>query len=224
LVNLATLISFWKRKETPAAPAPQPLISIPGLGLETLRSTSQEAANRAREELKILRLERQILGSALTTIYESQTKGLINQTERDQLLEKYKVDLKRLEKSIDEKQRVVDLYELESTREELVKNFKAKIAEIDAQVKGLKSGSPAPSKTAAQPKETKSDQGSEEKKGKPSEEGEAKERSGQKQPAKEKKAAEEEEQQISNAEKRVEQIREEILKAMDRLEQIEAEG
>ena len=222
MVNLATLLAFWKRKEPPAAPPPQSLIVIPGLGLETPRSTSQEAANLAKEELRILRLERQILGSALTTIYESQTKGLISQPERDQLLEKYKVDLKRLEKSIDEKQRVVDIFELECAREELVRNFKAKLAEIDTQVSNLRSGVPPVQKSSAQ-REKKPSQTEEEKKSKPEEE-EKKDRAGQKQAAKEKKPADEEEQQISSSEKRIEQIREEILKAMDRLEQIEAEG
>ena len=190
--------------------------------METPRSTSQDAANRAREALKLLKLERQILGSAVTTIYESQTKGLISQAERDQLLEKYKVDLKRLEKAIDENQRVVDLFDLESAREELIKGFKAKLAEIDAKVRDLRSGG-SPKTNAAEQKEQKSDQ-ADEKKSNPAEGNERKDRPSQKEQAKEKKPPHEEDQQISDAEKRVEQIREEILKAMDRLEQIEAEG
>ena len=86
--------------------------------------------NSAREALKVLKLERQILGSALTTIYESQTKGVITEAERDRLLEKYKVDLKRLENAIEENQQVVDLFDLEVEREDVTKNYKAKLAEI----------------------------------------------------------------------------------------------
>jgi hypothetical protein len=217
LVNLATLLAFWKRKETPSAPGPEriiPLPPIPGVTLESPRSTSEEAASRARETLKVLKLEMQILGNALTTIYESHSKGLISQAERDRLLEKYKVDLSSLEKAIEENQRIVDLFDLESAREELVRNFKTKLAEIDAQVRTLKSGG-----SLNRPQKT----GQEDEKRSNTERNESKNnQTGQEQSAK--KSSESQQQQITDAEKRIEQIREEILKAMDRLEQIEAEG
>ncbi len=227
MVNLAELITFWRKKEAePVAPAPERIIPLPKLpspDLETTRSTSPDEANRAREALKLLKLERQILGSAVTTIYESHTKGVITQVERDRLLEKYKIDLKRLEKEIDENQRVVDLYDLESAREELIKNFRTKLMELDTQIGNLKAG--------ASPKSTRSPQGKEQKPNQASQregasgEEEKKEHSNAKYPAKERRPSdEEEEQQISDAERRIEQIREEILRAMDRLEQIEAEG
>ena len=192
---------------------------MPGAPLETSRSISQEDANQAQEALKVLKLEKLILGNALTTIYESHSKDLINQAERDRLLEKYKVDLNGLEKSIEEKQHVVDLFELEAQREELVKGFRTRLAEIDAQVKTLKSGG-----TIHLTRARKTDQDEAEKKSSSTKNEEKKSQSSKEQAAKEKKPAEPEEQQISDAEKRVEQIREEILKAMDRLEQIEAEG
>jgi hypothetical protein len=217
LVNLTTLIAFWKRKESPSAPEPQriiPLPSISGVSLESSRSTSEEAVNHARDSLKILRLERQILGAALTTIYESHSKGLITEPERDQLLEKYKVDLTRLDKAIEENQRVVDLFDLESAREVLVRDFKARLAEIDAQVKTLKSGGSV-TRTEKTTREN-------EKKRNPTRDEDKKSPGGQEQSAK--KSSESEQQQITDAEKRIEQIRAEILKAMDRLEQIEAEG
>ena len=221
MVNLTELIAFWKKKETPSGPEPQRIIPLPQLPEpipEAPRTTTEDAANAAREALKVLKLERQILGSAVTTIYDSQTKGVISQAERDKLLEKYKVDVKRLEKAIDENERVVDLFDLESSRDDLVRNFRAKLTEIDARIKSLRSGGPTPS--IPTPKDRKPEQ-SDEKKEKTSEEDGKKEHSSQKQAASEKK---EEDKEISDAEKRVEQIREEILKAMDRLEQIEAEG
>jgi hypothetical protein len=216
LVNFATLLAFWRKKET-RAPEPEriiPLPPIPGMSLESSRSTSEEAVNRARETLKVLKVERQIIGAALTTIYESHTKGLINQTERDRLVEKYKVDLASLEKSIVENQRIVDLFDLESEREELVRNFNAKLTEIDAQVKTLKSGGSLnrPRKPA---------QGNE-KKSNTTENESKKDQTTQEQPSK--KSSETDEQQITDAEKRIDQIRADILQAMDRLEQIESEG
>jgi hypothetical protein len=223
LVSLTTLIAFWKKKEASAAPESERVIPLPQLPAppvpESPRTTSVDEVNRARESLTVLRLERQIIGSALTTIYESQTKGVISQAERDRLLSKYKGDLDRLEKSIDDNQRVVDLFELENAREVLVKDFRTKLAEIDGQLKNLKAGGPIKPAGSVVAKEPKP--GTREEKKESSDDSERKERSGEK--SKEKKPAEDE-QEISDAEKRVNQIREEILKAMDRLEQIEAEG
>ncbi len=210
LVNLVTHIAFWKRKETQTAPQGKriiPLPNLPGSTLDTPPPSSLEAVNRARESLKVLKLERQILGSAVTTIYESQTSGVISEAERDRMLEKYKVDLKRLEKAIQESQQIVDLHDLEIERDEVIKGFKAKLAEIDAKLKDLKSGDPTvPGKPSERSGGTVGNGGSQQ--------------SSHDQQSKDK----EDEQGITDSEKRIDQIREEILKAMDRLEQIEAEG
>jgi hypothetical protein len=214
LVNLATLIAFWKRKDSQTAPEQERIIPLPQFPEpEMARTTSREEVDRAREALKVLKLEKQIIGSAVATIYESHTKGLISTAERDRLLQKYKVDLTGLEKAIDQNQRMVDLFDLELTREELARNFKAKLAEIDAQIRKLKSGGPPvhgdpdqhrPDSDVSKNKSSDGDGGA--------------------QSAREEKSGNEQEQEISDAEKRVEKIREEILQAMDRLEQIEAEG
>lgn len=161
------------------------------IGVEA-RSASEDDVNKAKGALKVLLLERQIIGSALTTIFESETKGIISQTERDRLVEKYKVDLQRLNSSIEEHQRTVDLYDLVKSREELIKDFNTKLAEMDEKMARLRSG-----KLGLFNIEQASSAGVS---------------AGQKQ------------EQATDAEKRVEQIRDEILKAMDRLEQIESEG
>jgi len=214
LVNLATVIAFWRRKDSQSAPEHERIIPLPELSPpipDMSRIASKEQVDRARDTLKVLRLERQIIGSAVATIYESHTKGLISTVERDRLLQKYKIDLSGLEKSIDENQRIVNLYDLEAAREELEKNFKAKLAEIDAQIKSLRSGGPPARTNTEQQKHNPTNSS-----GKTS--GQEKNEGG------DKKSRNEQDQQITEAEKRIEQIREEILKAMDRLEQIEAEG
>lgn len=166
--------------------------------------------NKAREALKVLKLERQILGSALTTIYESQTKGVITEAERDRLLEKYKVDLKRLENAIEENQQVVDLFDLEVEREDVTKNYKAKLAEIEARLKDLRSGTPSRHQNPIQLTREQLERGSEKKmtgaEGRVNQNPQGKE-----------------EEQVTDGEKRIEKIRAEILQAMDRLEQIETE-
>jgi chromosome segregation ATPase len=195
-----------------------PLPTLPGPALDVTRSTSVEAVDKARETLKVLRLERQILGTALTTIYESHTKGLITQPERDRLLEKYKVDLSTLDKSIKDNQRIVDLYDLESEREELIKSFKDRLTDIDAQMKTLKSGGMVNRSQDQKPAPER------EKKNTPPKDDGRRSQASQEATSEEKKASDSEQQEVADAEKRIEKIREEILQAMDRLEQIEAEG
>jgi hypothetical protein len=211
LVSLATVIAFWKKKEPRAAP--ERVIPLPNLPASTLTvPTSLEAVNRAREALKVLRLERQILGSAVSTIYESQSKGVITEAERDQLLEKYKVDLKRLEHAIEENQRVVELFDLEVEKEEIAKNYKTKLAEIETRIKELKSG---PSKVQNPLQLTREQL---ERATKKVADGE-----GQQEQGENPLEGSKEEEQLTDAEKRIEKIRAEILQAMDRLEQIETE-
>jgi hypothetical protein len=187
---------------------------LPTPNVAESRLATEEAVARAREVLNVLKLELQILGTALTTIYESHSKGLINEAERDRLLEKYKVDLASLQKTIGEKQRIVDLFDLESEREQLVKNFRARLSEIEAQVKTLSSGGVLNRSDKINPVEQSSIAVSSEPV-----------------PARKnpialtpRKSSESEQQQINDTEKRIEQIRAEILHAMDRLEQIESEG
>jgi hypothetical protein len=203
LVSLVTLIAFWKKKD-PEPPEPKLIIPLPNLPPSTLERprTTLEAVNRARETLKVLKLERQILGSAVTTIYQSQTKGMISEAERDRMLEKYKADLKRLEKTINENQDVVDLYDLEVERENLTKNYNARLAEIDDKLKELRSDSRAenPLRLSHAQNDRKVS-------------GEGQEAQGSRK----------EDEQATDAEKRIDKIREEILQAMDRLEQIETE-
>jgi hypothetical protein len=216
LVNLAAVIAFWKRKDSQSAPEHERIIPLPQLPppeVDLSRTTSKEQVDQARETLKVLKLEKQIIGSAVATIYESHTKGLISTIERDRLLQKYKIDLGGLEKTIDENQRIVDLYDLEMTREELVKNFKTKLTEIDARIKNLRSGGQPRRNNPNQQNPDSSDAGEK-----------ASTRTNSGQQSVEKNSRTEQDQQITDAEKRIEEIREEILKAMDRLEQIEAEG
>lgn len=214
-VSLSAL-AFWKRKPEQAESLGSQEFAAPRE--QFVRSVKQIDAERSRDELKLLEVERQILGSALTTIYEHQTKGLLSSKERDYLLGKYKSELKRLEEKITGKQRVVDLFELEETREKIAQSFRQKLAEIEARIQKLspdyataespivaafaEDPTPEPEETtpvrALDPPVTET--------------------------TKEARVKEEKEEPRTKAEKRLEAIREEVLKAMERLEQIEAEG
>ncbi len=175
------------------------------------RSVTAEQAKRAKEELRVFNLERQILGSALTTIYESLTKGLLNEDEKNLLVGKYKVDLKRLEEQISDRKRIVELFQLEHSRDDLLRELSSKLEEIDSGIKKLRPDYMPPPIPAAPPKpeSDREDQKS------AKQTTEHKEREREKAPRDEPR---------NKAEKKIEEIREEVIKAMERLEQIEGEG
>jgi hypothetical protein len=208
---LILILLFGKKKQaqqdnpsTPLDPKPE-AFPIP----DSLRKTvTGNDALRARDRLRLANLERDIIGDALTKIYEAETRGQINETEKNQLLQRYKTDLKRVDGEIDTHKRTVDLYELESAKEDLLKSFHEKMLEIDLKISQIKpsvsitspektSETPAPTKTETQPALAQTS------------------------PPKERPARE---KPKNKAEERLETIREEVLKAMERLEQIETEG
>src|SRR5437899_12702009 len=93
---------------------------------------------RARNRLRIASLERDIIGDALTKIYDAEARAQINETEKNQLLQKYKVDLKRVDGEIDVHKRIVDLHELESAKEDLLKSVYEKLMVTDLRMGQLK--------------------------------------------------------------------------------------
>src|SRR5207247_10050565 len=163
--------------------------------------------SRTRDRLPMASLERDIIGDALTKIYEAETRGQINDSEKNQLLQRYKTDLKRVDGEIDTHKRTVDLYELESAKEDLLKSFQEKMLEIDLKISQIRPNVTATIETAAKPPDSpKTDASPTPPPTNPPNH----------RPAKEKPK--------NKAEERLETIREEVLKAMERLEQIETEG
>ena len=205
LLPFLVSLVFWRKKprqdisEATAQSSP-----------ETEHSVNEADASRSREILKVLKLEREIIGTALTTIYESEVQEIITRDERDRLLDKYSSDLKELESKISEHQRIADTFDLESARKELLLSFREKLSEIDKKLTDLRSGvttsfSPGP--------EIKSDQVI------------AAQEPGQATPPSNLKTGGTGLQDVKmRTEKKIEAIREEVLKAMERLEQIESEG
>ena len=200
---LVSLI-FWRKKPRQNVPEPADTAR-----LKIEQTVKESDASRSREILKVLTLEREIIGTALTTIYESEVQGIITRDERDRLIDKYSSDLKQLESRISEHQRIVDMFDLESAKNELTSSFHEKLSEIDKRLADLRQGiAPAPSlATAANTEAVKPSEAV----GLPSESGL-------------KPAVAELQDAKTKTEKKMEAIREEVLKAMERLEQIESEG
>src|SRR5207245_983449 len=140
--TLLTLILLFGRKKTEQdenkdtdAPIKREPFPLPDILKKTITSND---VSRSRDRLRLASLERDIIGDALTKIYEAETRGQINDSEKNQLLQRYKTDLKRADGEIDTHKRNVDLYELESEKEDLLKSFQEKMLEIDMKISKIK--------------------------------------------------------------------------------------
>src|SRR5438309_2301416 len=209
--TLLTLILLFGRKKTEQEeirttpePTKRESFPVPDILKKTITSID---VSRSRDRLRLASLERDIIGDALTKIYEAETRGQINDNEKNQLLQRYKTDLKRVDGEIDTHKRTVDLYELESAKEDLLKSFQEKMLEIDLKISQIRPTVTTPIETASKPPDSsKTDAPPTQPPPNPPKE----------RPPKEKPK--------NKAEERLETIREEVLKAMERLEQIETEG
>ena len=205
LLPFLVSLVFWRKKPRQNAPDEA---AVPSVEIEN--SVTDSDASRSREILKALKLEREIIGTALTTIYESEIQRIITRDERDRLLDKYSSDLKALESRISEHQRIVDTFDLESAKKELLLSYRAKISEIEKKLADLRSGATFAPSIATQ---SKSDQVA-------TPDGKT-----ETVPQSDLKAAGTGLQDVkARTEKKIEAIKEEVLKAMERLEQIESEG
>lgn len=178
---------------------------------ESTELHSEHEIEKAKEELRALNLQRQITTSAMTTVFEAEAQGKISRPDRDKLIEEYKAELKALDEQIAERKKITELSDLLSERQELVKSFEQKLAEIDERLRHLNAQSDLISSIPPLGNPTQDtakivnpttalggSNGVEESKPK--------------------------EKARSRAEERIDAIREEVLKALERLEQIESEG
>jgi len=209
---LLTLILLFGRKKNPVEEDEAPLrptepepFPIPDVLRKTVNTTD---VSTARDRLRLANLERDIIADALTKIYEAQTKGQINEGEKNQLVQRYKSDLKRVDGEIDTHKKTVDLFELESAKEDLLKSFHEKMLEIDLKISQIK---PSISLTS-EPKAVQAQQQTKT------------ENAPTTPPQAQPKDKPPRERPKNKAEERLETMREEVLKAMERLEQIETEG
>jgi hypothetical protein len=209
--TVTLILLFGKKKQTVIEPDPQ-LIKLEVFPIPEIlkKSVTTTDISKARDRLRLASLERDIIGDALTKIYEAETRGQINEMEKNQLLQRYKTDLKRVDGEIDTHKKTVDLFELESAKEDLLKSFHEKMLEIDLKINQIRptitltslekiAETAPPLSVTAEP-----------------------EPNTQIAPAVKERAVRDKPK--NKAEERLESIREEVLKAMERLEQIETEG
>jgi hypothetical protein len=199
------------RKENKSSEEGSLTAKVQGLPFKIAKSVPQEEAQRAREELRILDLEREILSDAIRRLYEAHAEGKITEEERDRLAETYKSRMMTVKEAISKDESLVALHELEAMQEDLIKLFSERFDELNAKIEELRSRVEVkPIKEIAIPAaEAPPTKKTEEK---PPEEKEKKKR---KPPAKPSPKTE--------AEKRIEEIRAEVEKVLERLGQMEIE-
>lgn len=185
-------------------------MELTGLPFKIVKSVSQEETARARKELGILDLEREILSDAIRRLYEAHADGRITEEERERLARTYKSRMIIVKEAISKDESLVALHELEAMQEDLMKLFSERFDEVSTKVEELRSRvdvKPIREITIPSAKAT------------PAEEtpvaGAKAKRRRKRAPARPSRKAE--------AEERIEKIRAEVEKVLDKLGQMEVE-
>ena len=186
-----------------------------GYPFRVSKSIPTEEASHAKDELRILDLEREILSDAIRRLYEASAEGKITEEERERLAQTYKSRMMTVKDAISKDESVVALHELEGMQQDLMKLFSERFDELTSKIEELRTKNEIKSIkeiTIAPKASTTQSPASEEK---PTEEEKAKKKRKQS-PAKSSPRTE--------AEKRIEEIRAEVEKVLDKLGQMEIES
>jgi len=206
----ATRTERKRKKEPSEKPHVEARESWLARALKTEHTITIDEAKKAKDELKTLDLEREILSFAIRRLYEAQAEGKITEEERERLAQWYKSRMMEVRDTITRSESVVALHELETMQEDLVKLFSERFDELSKKVEEMRTQlqlkpieeetlvptAPAPTPTAESEKEKKK----------------MRKRPPPTPPRK------------TEAEKRIEEIKAEVEKVLERLGQIEVEG
>jgi len=190
----------------------KPKAEFGGLPFKITKSVSPEEAAKAKEELRILDLEREILSDAIRRLYEAHAEGKITEEERERLAQTYKTRMVTVKEAISKDEHLVALHELEAMQEDLLKLFSERFDELSGKIEELRSKVEAkPIKEITIPAA----------KAEPTPKTEEKPEGEEKTKRKRKPAAKPSPR--TEAEKRIEEIRAEVEKVLERLGQMEIE-
>jgi len=139
-IGLATLliIEREKKKISNRGEGASLTSKIPGIPFIAKRTIPRDVYEEARERLRMLDLEREILGYAIRRLYEAHAEGKITEEERDKLAEKYRLELARVKEEIARGESIVALSELERMQEEFVKLFSERFDELSRRIEQLR--------------------------------------------------------------------------------------
>ena len=191
-----------------------------GLPFKISKSIQASTASGAKDELRTLDLEREILSDAIRRLYEAQAEGKITEQEREKLASTYTSRMMFIKESISKDESIVALHDLEGMQEDLMKLFSERFSELTSKVEELRTRidvkliKEVPIKIPAQMPTSQMEkiEGTEEER-EEEETGEEKQKRKRKQP-----------EEKTEAEKRIDSIRSEVEKALDKLGQMEIES
>jgi hypothetical protein len=196
------------------------------LPFKVSKSIQTTMASDAKNELRTLDLERDILGDALRKLYEAHAEGKITEQEREKLAVTYKNRMNIIKESIAKDEGIVALHELEGMQEDLMKLFSERFGELTSKVEELRGRIDVkpireipikmPSQTPMQMEPDEEEEEQEEKSEAPA--------GGEEKPKKKRKPPEERPSQKTEAEKRIESIQAEVEKVLDKLGQMEIDS
>jgi hypothetical protein len=184
------------------------------------KSIQTNTASNAKDELRILDLEREILGDSIRRLYEAHAEGKITESEREKLASTYKVRMSTIKESIAKDETIVALHELEGMQEDLMKLFSERFGELTSKVEELRTKidvKPIKEVPVKLPTQTPEPADIEE-------DEETQESTSEDKPKKKRKPPVEKPDQKTEAEKRIESIRSEVEKVLDKLGQMEIEN
>jgi hypothetical protein len=188
--------------------------SLRGLPFKVAKSVSSNDAGHAKDELRILDLEREILSDAIRKLYEASADGKISEEERERLGQTYKSRMMTVKDAISRDESVVALHELEVMQEDLIKLFSERFDELSGKIDELRQRTETkPIKEIALPTAKGQQEESAEEKAAGDEKAKRKRKPPSAKPS-----------PRTEAEKRIEEIRSEVEKVLDRLGQMEIEG
>ena len=223
IASAIVIYAMRKRGKKPAKPPAQPEteLELRGLPFKVTKSVQSTDASHAKDELRILDLEREILSDAIRRLYEAHAEGKITEQERERLAGSYKSRMLSIKNSIAKDETIVALHELEGMQEDLMKLFSERFGELTSKVEELRSKidvKPVKEIPVQMPKpqapSTELEEPDEEEEGEEEEE----------KPKKKKKPTPEKPSPRAEAEKRIEEIRSEVEKVLDKLGQMEIES
>jgi hypothetical protein len=220
VVTIAVVVVIYSMRKLTKSPAETPTRTVvepdlKGLPFKLTKSVRSNDASHAKDELRILDLEREILSDAIRRLYEAHAEGKISEQERERLAGSYKNRMMAVKESMAKDETIVALHELEGMQEDLMKLFSERFGDLSSKVEELRSKIDVQSVKEIAVKMPKT-QMPEEMETDEEEEGREKPKRKRKAPAKP--------SPKSEAEKRIEEIRSEVEKVLDKLGQMEIES
>jgi hypothetical protein len=203
----------------PKKTAEDPSLDYSSSPFRISKSVQATTAINAKDELRMLDLEREILSDALRHLYEAQAEGKITEQEREKLAASYKARMMSIKESISKDETIVALHDLEGMQEDLMKLFSERFGELTSKVDELRTKidvkpiKEIPIKLPSQTSPSQIEKIEEEEEEEASEEKQKKKR----------KPPEEQPVAKTEAEKRIDTIRSEVEKVLDKLGQMEIE-